>query len=264
MNFWKQSEKNIYVAAHRGFSEIYPENTMEAFRAAIEIGVDQIETDVRITKDGALVLIHDDRVDRTTDGVGKVSDMTVAELRALDAGIKKGECFRGAKIPLLTELLDLVREHPTMTLDIELKEYPSEGREALAYEVCDRVLALVDAYGYTDRVVINSFSGKLNEYVYQKYGKKYRQHVFFPLEVLGECTIDPYSYAYCSCMFGGQYMAPVEAFDRMRAYGVQPWAGAAVKDAAGVDIAIERGATLITCNNPDEVLSLLRARGYHA
>ena len=264
MNYWTQTTKNIYVAAHRGFCEKYPENTMEAFRAALELGVDQIETDVRITKDGELVLIHDDRVDRTTNGKGKVEDMTLAELRELDAGIKKDACFQGAKIPLLTELLDLVKDHPTITLDLELKEYPTNGREELAFEVCDRVLTLVDAYDFTDRIVINSFNSKLNEYIYEKYGKKYRQHVFFPKEVLSESTIDPYSYAYCCCMFGGSYMASAEGFDMMRSYGVEPWVGAAVRDAKGVDMAIERGATLITCNNPDEVLALLRERGYHS
>lgn len=263
MNFWKQNAHNIYVAAHRGFSEKYPENTMEAFRAAIDIGVDQIETDVRITKDDELVLIHDATVDRTTNGTGKVIDFTLEELRSLDAGIKKSVSFQGAKVPTFIELLELVKDHPTMTLDIELKEYPTEGREELAYSVCDRVLSLVDAYGYTDRIVINSFSGKLNEYIYRKYGKKYRQHVFFPLEVLGEITIDPYTYAYCCCMFGSSYMADMVYFDKMREYGVEPWVGAAVKDAKGVDLAIERGATLITCNNPDEILELLRERGYH-
>lgn len=263
MNYWQQSEKNIYVAAHRGFSEKYPENTMDAFRAAIELGVDQVETDVRITKDGELVLIHDATVDRTTNGTGKVSEMTFSELRALDAGIKKDANFSGAKIPTLIELMELVKDHPSITLDIELKEYPEVGREELAYEVCNRVLNIVDAYGFTDRIVINSFSGKLNEYIYQKYGKKYRQHVYFPIEAMSECKIDPYSYAYCACMFGGTYMASKEAFEQMRSYGVEPWAGAAVKDAAGVDIAIVRGATLITCNNPDEILLLLRERGYH-
>ena len=88
MNYWTQSEKNIYVAAHRGASASHPENTMEAFRAAIEMGVDQIETDVRITADGELVLIHDATVDRTTNGTGKVAQMTLAELKALDAGCK--------------------------------------------------------------------------------------------------------------------------------------------------------------------------------
>lgn len=86
MNYWTQNRDNIYVAAHRGWSTKYPENTMPAFRAALELGVDQLETDVRVTKDGELVLIHDGTVDRTTDGTGRVYDMTFEELQQLDAG----------------------------------------------------------------------------------------------------------------------------------------------------------------------------------
>ena len=93
MNYWTQSPKNIYVAAHRGWCAKYPENTMEAFRAAVELGVDQIELDVRVTRDGELVIIHDATVDRTTNGTGKVCDKLLAELQALDAGSYMGEAF---------------------------------------------------------------------------------------------------------------------------------------------------------------------------
>jgi len=264
MNYWRESKENVYVAAHRGWSEAYPENTMEAFRAAVELGVDQIETDVRVTKDGELVLIHDAAVDRTTDGSGTVIDMTLAELKALDAGIRKGEQFKGCRVPTLTEFLDYARQFPLLTLDLELKEYPTEGREQLAFDVCDRILKLVDEYGFTDRVVINSFSGRLNEYVRQKYGDKYRQHVFYPQSCLGECTVDPYSYAYCCCMFGeNSPIASKEVCDAMAARGVEPWAGAGIKTEADVDLMLECGATLVTCNNPDEILKWLRQKGRH-
>ena len=267
MNYWTQSTKNIWVAAHRGWCSKYPENTMEAFRAAVELGVDQIELDVRVTRDGELVIIHDATVDRTTNGTGKVCDKLLSELKALDAGSHKGAEFKGAKIPTFREFMEYIKDHPTMTVDIELKEYPTEGREALAYEVCDRILAMVDEYGFTDRVVINSFSGKLNEYVNDQYGNKYRQHVFYPISHLGTVTRDPYEYAYCCCMFKTTYseinMPEKMEFDRMAARGVEPWVGASVKDEAGVDMAIANGATLITCNNPDAVLELLRQKGYH-
>lgn len=244
MNFWKQSPKNIYVAAHRGSSADLPENTMAAFRAAVEAGVDQIETDIRMSKDGELVLIHDATVDRTTNGTGRVHDMTFAELRALDAGKIRGMEGQGHRIPTL-------------------KEYPVDGNEEIAYSVCDRVLQMVEDYGFADRCVINTFSGKLHEYIREKYGSRYRQHVYFPMHYNGECTVDPYSYAYCVCMFGEPYIAPKEECDAMLARGVQPWAGAAVKDAKGVDDAIAHEVFLITCNNPAEVLRLLRKLGYH-
>ncbi len=253
------STKYMRVAAHRGFSEKYPENTMEAFRAALEAGVDEIETDVRTTADGELVLIHDETVDRTTDGTGKVCEMTLAELKQLDAGVKKSAEFAGAKIPTLRELFELVKEHPTLTLDIELKEYPTEGREALAFEVCDRTLAMLDEYGFTKRCVVNSWNGKLNEYVLRKYGKKYRQHVYYPSELLGECTVDPYSYAYCACLFTNN----PEAYDYLRSRGVEPWVGAGVKDEETLDKAIANGACAVTCNNADEILALLRKKGLH-
>ena len=269
MNFWTQSRNNVYVAAHRGLCSKYPENTIPAFTAAIEVGVDQIELDVRATLDGHLVIIHDADVKRTTDGEGAVSEMTLEKIRSLDAGAYMGERFVGTRIPTFIEFMELIKDHPTLTVDIELKEYPeTEGNEERAYEVCDRILRIVDEYGYTDRVVINSFSNPLNEYVHEKYGNKYRQHVFFPISAMhGPVTKNPYGYAYCACMFRAFYselnMADKEECEKMAALGVEPWAGACVKDARGVDAAIENGMTLITCNNADEIISLLRERGYH-
>lgn len=269
MNYWTQSENNIWVAAHRGWSERYPENTIEAFKAAIELGVDQLETDVRMSKDGELVIMHDPSVDRTTNGSGDVAQLTLDELKALDAGIKKGAEYAGCRIPTFIEFMELVKELPTMTLDIELKEYPTKGNEAISYSVCDRVLKIVDDYGYTDRCVINTFSGKLHEYIREKYGSKYKQHVYYPATAQADYTLDPYTYGYCVCMFssnGGKFnIATKEEFEALKnKYGIQTWAGAGIQDAEGVDTAIKTGSQLITCNNPDVILSLLRERGYHS
>ena len=269
MNYWNQSKNNIYVAAHRGWKTKYPENTLQALQAAMDLGVDQIEFDVRVTRDNELVVIHDPTVDRTTNGTGLVCDKLLSELKALDAGSYMGEEYRGYQIPTLIEVMEMVKDHPTITLDIELKEYPTTpGMETLAYDVCDRVLAIIDEYGFSDRVVINTFSNPLNEYIYTKYNGKYRQHVYYPICVMkGKATMSPYSYGYCACMFRSFYcdvnIADKEEFDKMASLGPQPWAGAGVVDEKGVDLAIANGATLITCNNPDEILDLLRKKGYH-
>lgn len=265
--YWNESEHNIFVAAHRGWPKVFPENTMVSFKAAVALGVDQLETDIRETKDGKLVLIHDSTVDRTTDGTGAVADMTYDELMQLDAGIKKSEQFRGCKIPTFIEFMEYVKDIPRITLDIELKIYPTEGNEKHSYEVCDRVLKIIDEYGFTDRVVINTFSGKLHEYIEERYGRKYRRHIYYPAARLGKCTRDPYkSDAFCCCMFGSEKSIPVadkEECDRMAASGIEPWAGAGVHDEVSVDMAIANGARLITCNNPDVILDLLRKKGYH-
>lgn len=263
MKFSEKKQNHIYVAAHRGLSATYPENTMEAFRAAVEAGVDQLETDIRLTRDGELVLIHDATLDRTTNGTGRVDAYTLEELLRLDAGSFKGAQFAGCKIPTLAEFIAYVKDFPDLTIDLELKVRQPEYSDEVAEAVCDRVLQIVEENDLTDRVVLNTFSGRLHEYIYKTYGKKFRQHVYFPISHLGECTIDPYSYGYCCCMFSdkGELMAAKEDFAAMAARGVEPWAGASVKDAAGVDAAIEAGAKLITCNNADEILQLLAVRG---
>lgn len=268
MNYWTNSKDNIFVAAHRGWLQLYPENTMEAFRAAAALGVDQIETDIHMTKDGELVIIHDHKLDRTTNGTGLVKEYTLAELKQLDAGSHKGIQFRNARIPTLRELFDLVKEYPALTLDLELKDYPTEGQEAFAYESCDKVIAMIEEYGFGDRLVLNSWSGTLNEYIFKKYGKRYRQHVYYPQRHLqGEYEIDPYTYAFCACMFDdegtGSFISSVKACEEMAAKGVEPWAGAGTKCGADVDKVIAAGCTLITCNNPDVILDELRARGKH-
>lgn len=257
-NFWTQSKDNIFVAAHRGWKSKYPENTLEAFRAALTLDVDQLETDVRITKDGELVLIHDSTVDRTTNGSGNVYDFTLSELKALDAG-------NGAKIPTLIEFMELVKDHPTITLDIELKEYPTEGKEELAYSACDRVLKIIDNYGFTNRCVMNTWNGKLHEYINETYPNKYKQHMYYPQRHLGPCTKDPYIYGYCTCVFGiidGEI--PIEEAKQLqKEKGIRLWAGTYAKDEKSIDLVIEMGAELITCDNPDEVLEILRKKNLH-
>ena len=274
MNYWNQSDKNIYVAAHRGVSASYPENTMPAFKRAIECGCDQIEIDVRITKDNELVVIHDATVDRTTDGTGKVCDFTLAELKVLDAGCKHASgnfAGQGICIPTLIEFMDLIKDHPAMTLDVELKEYPSQpGKEQIALEVADRVLGILEEYHYAERTVINTFSTELHEYIQKKYGSRYKHHVYYPVEKHADGqTVDPYTYAYCACMFAPDKekslcnLATPEECEAMRARGVRTWAGAAVKNEETVDEVIRSGCELITCNNADEILDILRQKGYH-
>lgn len=261
MNCWTQSTKNIYVAAHRGWRNKYPENTIEAFKAALTLDVDQLETDVRATKDGELVLIHDATVDRTTNGKGRVCDLTLAELRELDAG-------NGNKIPTLIELMELVKDHPTITLDVELKEYPIGEREEWAFDICDRVLKIIDDYGFTDRVVINSWDVKHHEYISAKYGDKYRLHMYYPvrhLEGAHKCEKDPYVYGYCTCIFGyieGE-VTDADLKKLQKESGIRLWAGAYTKDEETIDIAVKMGAELITCDNPDEVLEILKRKNLH-
>jgi len=94
------------ICAHRGDLKCFPENTVPAFRSAVEKGAAMVEFDVKKCKTGEYVIMHDATIDRTTTGTGKVSDLTFAELRAVDAGVKKDPKFAGTKIPTFEEALD--------------------------------------------------------------------------------------------------------------------------------------------------------------
>ena len=97
------------VVAHRGYSAVAPENTLAAFRAAIEAGAPAAECDVYCTSDGHVVLLHDNTVDRTTDGTGPITGMTLEQVKQLDAGSWKGEQYKGEPVPTLAETLELVK-----------------------------------------------------------------------------------------------------------------------------------------------------------
>jgi len=134
------------VIAHRGHSIAVPENTLEAYRRAIELGAEMIECDVNMTRDGELVMIHDWRLDRTTTATGRVEDMTLAEIQALDAGSPFDPTFAGLRIPSTAQTLDLAREAGIL-MCFEVKgESPAHFRR-VAESLVDLLVAK-DALGW--------------------------------------------------------------------------------------------------------------------
>ncbi|MEA2641502.1 MAG: glycerophosphoryl diester phosphodiesterase, partial [Chloroflexota bacterium] len=109
----------MLILAHRGASGYAPENTFAAFDVAVSMGADGVETDVQLTGDGALVLLHDDTVDRTTDGHGLLVELTLEQVSRLDAGHWYGELFGGERIPTLEAFLE--RYVGVLRLDLEIK-----------------------------------------------------------------------------------------------------------------------------------------------
>jgi glycerophosphoryl diester phosphodiesterase len=141
------------VTAHRGFSGDAPENTLAAFRKAMEVGSDMIELDVRFSKDGQVVVIHDDTLDRTTNGRGEVSDYTLRELKQLDAGSWFAPQFSGEPIPTLKEVLEFAKGKTL--LNIEIKD-DSPGQLKIT-DLADRALQEVKKAGMAGRVIFSSF-----------------------------------------------------------------------------------------------------------
>jgi len=139
------------VWAHRGASGYYPENTMSSFEEAIRQKADGIELDVHLSKDGYLVVCHDETLNRTTNGKGFIKQYDLYELKQLDAGSWFDKRFKGEKIPLLEEAIDLVKRS-NMELNIEIKAgsifYPG---------IEEKVLKMIDKYGIRNKVIISSF-----------------------------------------------------------------------------------------------------------
>ena len=126
------------TCAHRGFNAVAPENSMAAFGAAVAMGADEIEFDLRVTRDGEIVSAHDSSLERISNGTGKVSDYTLEELRVLDFGVKKGEGFKGMKIVTFEEILKKFSCHCVM--NIHLKS--DCGKK----EYLDKIVSLIKKY----------------------------------------------------------------------------------------------------------------------
>ena len=136
---------------HRGASALAPENTLAAFQKAREVGADGVELDVRLSGDGEVMVRHDDDLERTTDGHGRVRDKTLTELKSLDAGSWFGPQFAGERIPMLREVCIWAAQD--MLLNIELKSV-AITRTPLE----EKTVAIVREFGLERRVVLSSFN----------------------------------------------------------------------------------------------------------
>lgn len=144
----------MLVFAHRGASGEAPENTLASMKKAVAAGAKAVEFDVQLSRDNKLVVIHDYKVDRTTNGKGYVMRKTLEELRKLDAGSWFGEEYAGERIPTLEEVVELLPEDTL--LNIEIKSFMLDRRD-----IAGRVVEAVDELGIEERVIISSFDHKL-------------------------------------------------------------------------------------------------------
>lgn len=145
-------QKQTSIFAHRGDALHYPENTLAAFKSAIAAGTDGLELDIQLTKDRVPVIIHDERIDRTTDGEGWVRDFTYDEIRKFDAGSWFDQAFSKERIPTLEDVFGLMKNNK-VEVNVELKTgiVQYEGIE-------EELLTLVAEWGYEDRVIVSSFN----------------------------------------------------------------------------------------------------------
>ncbi|MCA1408859.1 glycerophosphodiester phosphodiesterase [Ensifer sp. IC3342] len=149
-SFLAREAGRVHVCGHRGYSLHYPENTLPAFEAAKAAGATTVEIDVVLTADGQPIILHDLTVDRTTNGHGFAADLSLEQIRRLDAGIRFHPAFAGTRIPTVAEVLDWAKADD-MGIVLEIKE---AERPDLAV---DQVAALLRSTGTLDRVIIIGF-----------------------------------------------------------------------------------------------------------
>ena len=242
---------------------------MYSFKRALSLGVDMIETDVYMTKDGHFILMHDDSVDRTTNGSGKIKDLTLVEIKKLDATKNAKIKVEPEAPPLLSEFLELMLKYPDVLLNIELKDYP-EDDEKFAFESADKICEMLIKYKVADRTWINSFSGRLLEYVNQKHGDTFYYHGFYPWFILGDMNVNPESFIDVACMQHRVQLAdgtiekcednmcPKEWFDYLISKNIMPLMAPSLKEYPLYDLAFSYGSRIVNTDEPEKMIAHLK------
>ena len=237
------------IYAHRGASGHAPENTLEAFRLAMEMGADGFELDVHMSKDGELVVIHDETLDRTTNGTGLVRDYTLAQLRQLKAGAGMA-AYPDAKIPTLAEVFGLIRDtHHIVNVEIKTDEwfYP---------QIEEKCLELAREMGVEERIIYSSF----NHFTLMKL-RKLKPDVKLGM-LFGDIMLRPWEYAqplqvdFLHPMKMNIYVPQFAEDAREAGYGINMWT---INDEETIRLCLEKDVGIIT-NYPDLAVSLRNAR----
>lgn len=233
------------IYGHRGASAHAPENTLEAFALSMEMGAEGFELDVHMSKDGELVVIHDETVDRTTDGTGFVRNLTLQQLKELDASAFM-EGFKNCRIPTLREVFTLVQDtHHIVNVEIKTDECDYPGIE-------EKCLALAKEMGVEERVIYSSF----NHHTLIKM-RQLKPDVKLGM-LFGDIMVKPWEYAN---QLNVEYLHPMKmniyvpdfAKDATEAgYGINMWT---INDEETINYCLEQGVGIIT-NYPDVAVAL--------
>ncbi|MGB5219252.1 MAG: glycerophosphodiester phosphodiesterase family protein [Smithella sp.] len=148
-----REDDEFTIIAHRGASAYYPENTLPSFEGAIALGADMVELDVQLTSDKEVVVFHDEKLSRCTNGRGRITDYTLASLKKLDAGSWFARKFKNARIPTLAEVLDICKNR--MAVNVEIKT-EAVGR-IISGGIEEKCLKIVEQKGMKKHVVFSSF-----------------------------------------------------------------------------------------------------------
>lgn len=268
MNLENAQNKEIMVVAHRGDWRNFPENSLQAIKNCIDMGVDMVEIDVRETKDGALVLMHDETIDRTTNGTGKVSEWTLDALKKLSL-VDGLNVETNHKIPTLEEALLVAKGRILVNLD-------------KSYDIFDKCFAVAKKTGTLEQIIIKG--NKTRSVVEAEFGQYLDSVYFMPIIRLPNPKADSIIQDYLThrLPIAFEFTVPsdtigtIALFDDIRAAGASVWVNSlwshhcagnddrkAALDPTTYDWFIERNVDMIQTDRPALLLNYLRSIGLH-
>lgn len=232
--------KKILIEGHRGYCAKYPENTLVSFEAALDAGVDAMEFDVWLTSDKVPVLMHDGNCLRTCGVDRHLRDMSLAEVKELEASYEKkfGDAFKGqdVRVPTLEELLQLcAAKRPDIKLGVEIKEYTEEN--------VDLTVELLKKYGLFDTCYFYAFNGRIIKYIKTKYNGRTMGYPDFQMREFAKDTYDYYDEIGLNLSFVKSEILPIY---QAKGLPIHMYCADTESD---VRMCIERGADLITAND---------------
>lgn len=234
------------IIAHRGAKGMAPENTLAAFRLGLDQGCEGIELDIHLTADGEIVVCHDDTLDRTTDGKGRIYDKTLEEIKRYDAGSWYSDSFRGEKVPTLGEVFDVIPD--SIMVNVEVKEsYGGQIELKLADFLRRRKLL--------ERVVVSSFDHKCVRRIkllepLTKIGLLYQNKLHDPAAYAGTFDVEVYSIHPHFRMIDAEDVAKAAGLG----YRVYPWTA---NDEQDLRALIDYGVSGIITDYPGRLKNLL-------
>ena len=260
-SIFAEEKSSPLVIAHRGGGGLIPENTLEAFEYSARMGVDVLELDVHQTADGALVVMHDSTVDRTTDGRGQIRDLTLAALKKLDAGFRftpdGGQTFpfrgRGVTVPTLAEVFAAL---PEMKFNIEPKQHQPSIVASLCALIRERKMIDKTIVGSFDQTTIDDFRRQCPEVATSASPAEVSQFLVLSKTGLSESYNPPMQALQVPQKFGVWQIITKQfvADAHRRNLQVHVWT---VNDAAEMQSLIDLGVDGIMTDYPDRLLNLL-------
>ena len=242
------SYEKVLVEGHRGFAAKYPENTLASFRAAMRLPIDAFEFDVWLSRDKVPVIMHDGNARRTCGVDRDLRDMTLEEIKTLDAGRLFDPAFAGERVPTLREVLEEVKAgRPDLRLGVEIKEYTEEN--------VDLTVALLKEYGFFDGCWFYAFNGRIIRYLKTGYGARTMGYPDFQMREFTPGTYDYYDELGLSMNLVKSELLP---FYRAKGMPIHMYCADTREDAA---LCLREGASLITANDPLPLIEVLREKG---